>query len=565
MRRLPQSLDGSVRQLLELQDQPQTCSIYSSILRQCIDSRAPLGVGRVVHDHIASHGLDRGCFLGNLMLQMYAACGGSGADAESVLARLLEPDVFSWNMVMAAYANKGQLQEARRIFELSRRKNVVSWTIVMAAFSQSGRIREAGTMFQAMPQHNLVSQTAMIRALGQRGDFRSARRLFETMEERNLVSWNTVVVIYAQVAMVDAAITVLERAPGWDLISWTTMLAAYAQRGDLCKAREIFHWMKHRSEAPWNAMIQAYAEAGEIDRASEMFERIPMRDIITSTTMVDAYAQVGDLAVARAIFDEMPERNSVTWSVLISAYAKNSGRESLRLFLRMDLEGFRAEEMTYVAVLDACSSAAAVAEGRIIHESVSDRGLGRDLRIGSALVDFYGKCGQLETARMIFSELPIQDVILWTALITSYAHNGHLPEALAIFREMLLAGILPDCVTIVSVLSACSHGGVEGDGWIHVVRMAWDYDLELSLAHYLCVMDLLGRSGKLELLEDLVTSMPFEPDAVAWTTFLSACKEIGDESRATRAARKLREMDSNAMAPYALLSNMHAGVANAED
>jgi pentatricopeptide repeat protein len=79
---------------------------------------------------------------------------------------------------------------------------------------------------------------------------------------------------------------------------------------------------------------------------------------------------------------------------------------------------------------------------------------------------------------------------------------------------MLRAGVVPNSVTFVSVLSACSHAGLieEGRELFDIMRQV--YKIDPLLEHYGCMIDLLGRGGLLEEAEALIADMNVEPDIV---------------------------------------------------
>lgn len=75
-------------------------------------------------------------------------------------------------------------------------------------------------------------------------------------------------------------------------------------------------------------------------------------------------------------------------------------------------------------------------------------GFESDVYMGDVLIDMYAKCGNLENARQMFDKMSQRDVVSWTAMIAGYAQNGHTPEALTLFNQMLRSDAKPNSVTI---------------------------------------------------------------------------------------------------------------------
>lgn len=109
-------------------------------------------------------------------------------------------------------------------------------------------------------------------------------------------------------------------------------------------------------------------------------------------------------------------------------------------------------------------------------------------------------------------------------MINGYGLNGYGIEALETFSNMLDCGIKPNGVVFLSVLSACSHCGIEYDGWNWFYFMKEKYGITPTLAHYACMVDLLSRQGNIEQALDFVKKMPMEPDKRIWGALLAGCR-----------------------------------------
>ncbi|KAF6142242.1 hypothetical protein GIB67_012091, partial [Kingdonia uniflora] len=105
-----------------------------------------------------------------------------------------------------------------------------------------------------------------------------------------------------------------------------------------------------------------------------------------------------------------------------------------------------------------------------------------------------------------------------------FGKNGLGDEALKAFGQMELEGAIPNKITFLSVLYACSRAGLVQEGLKHFNIMINSYCFTPMMEHYTCMVDLLARSGYLEqALEFIEKKMPVKPDAKLLIALLSSC------------------------------------------
>lgn len=124
---------------------------------------------------------------------------------------------------------------------------------------------------------------------------------------------------------------------------------------------------------------------------------------------------------------------------------------------------------------------------------------------------------------------------------------------------------LPNEVTFVSVLSACSRAGLLKEGREMFDLMVSVHGIQPTIEHYGCMVDLLGRFGLLKEAEELMRTMPIKEAPVVWETLLGACRNHGNVEMAERIARKLLELDPQDSSSYVQLSNVHASMGRWND
>ncbi|KAI3996123.1 hypothetical protein MKX01_031477 [Papaver californicum] len=194
-----------------------------------------------------------------------------------------------------------------------------------------------------------------------------------------------------------------------------------------------------------------------------------LSDVYVKNTLMRLYAVCGLCHAAKKLFEGSAQRDLVSWTMLIQAYAnKGLPKEAVRVFLEMGKTELRADEMTMVIVLSACSKLKDLDLGWKLHRYLSDNMVNLDVFAGNALVNMYLKCGDVDFSCNVFKEMPEKNVVSWNSLIAGLTNQGKFKEALNVFRRMQSEGVKLDNVTLVGVLNSCAHLGVlELGEWVH--------------------------------------------------------------------------------------------------
>ncbi|EFJ35256.1 hypothetical protein SELMODRAFT_79341 [Selaginella moellendorffii] len=252
--------------------------------------------------------------------------------------------------------------------------------------------------------------------------------------------------------------------------------------------------MPYKDVVAWNAMLQAFADNGDLQSARMIFHQIDRPDPASWSAMIAAYAQHGHLDDARRVFDSIPAR-----------------------LLRRSVVPWNA----MLAAIAQLGTAAAAAEA-------------------------------------LFQRMPQSSVGSWSAVIHACAQNGQGEAALDFFRRMEQRGVEADALAIMGVLAACSHVGSVEEACYYFTSMEIDREILPKLEHYHCMVDALGRSGRMREAEELIHTMPFLPTSISWTTLLGACKIHKNVELAELAAENARRLQLQNIASYVLLSNLIA-------
>ncbi|KAF7819773.1 pentatricopeptide repeat-containing protein [Senna tora] len=276
---------------------------------------------------------------------------------------------------------------------------------------------------------------------------------------------------------------------------------------------------------------------------------------------INLYCKAGEFESAHKVFDENPDRKLGSWNAMISGLSQaGHAKDAIDTFVKMRRDGFVADGVTMVSVTSACGSLGDLFLAFQFHKCVlqaesSDR---TGILLSNSLIDMYGKCGRMDLAYRVFETMEERNVSSWTSMIVGFAMHGHVKEALGCFRRMREAGVRPNYVTFIGVLSACVHGGTVEEGRYYFDMMKNVYGITPQLQHYGCMVDLLGRAGLLNEARKMVEEMPMKPNTVVWGCLMGGCEKHGNVDMAEWVAKHLQELEPWNDGVYVVLSNIYA-------
>ncbi|CAH1443091.1 unnamed protein product [Lactuca virosa] len=384
---------------------------------------------------------------------------------------------------------------------------------------------------------DVVVGTSMVNMYGKCCNVIDARKVFDEMPVKNVVTWNAMISGYMKNRETQPALQLFNKMSDRTSVSWIEMITGYARTGDTIMARSFFDQVPFplKNVMTWTVMVDAYASNGDMKAAEDVFEAMPERNFFVWSSMVSGYFKKGDVESGETIFNRIPFRNLVNWNSLISGYSQNGLCEkALEAFAKMESDGFEPDEVSFTSALSACA------------------------QLGSLkTVDMYAKCGDLMNARLIFEDMmeSERNDSCWNAMISGFTIHGHCREALEFFDRMEKSKVTPNEITFLSVLSACAHAGFVEEGLETFGKMG-KYGLVANVKHYGCLVDILGRAGRLKDAYRVVTEMPVRPNESVWGALLGACRVHSDMEMANRVVEKVNA--ELTQCGYVVMSNMYA-------
>ncbi|KAL2515624.1 Pentatricopeptide repeat-containing protein [Forsythia ovata] len=463
------------------------------------------------------------------------------------------PDSSAYNVMIRGYTKKELPEKAillfRQMIEHAVDPDEFTFPSILKACSRLRASREGEQIHAHVVklQNGFGSkefvENALVYMYASCGRVRLARQVFDRMSNRSAITWNSMSSGYVRGGywqeVVGLFLKMLEMDVGFNEVTLISVLTACGRVGDL----ELGEW------------IYEYVEANGL-----------MKNANLVTSLIDMYAKCGHVDIARGLFDKLCRKDVVSWSAMICGYCQaNQCKEALALFHEMQRANVEPNEVTMVSVLSSCAILGALETGKWVHSYIKKKNLKLTVTLGTALVDFYAKCGCVDNAIDVFRVMPSRNVWSWTALIQGLANDGQGKRALEFYNLMLKENIVPNNVTFIAVLCACSHAGLVDEGRGLFASMSRDFGIEPRIEHYGCVVDMLGRTGLIDVAYQFIKNMPIKPNAIIWRTLLASCRvhknvEIGEES-----LKNAVRLESAHSGDYILLSNLYASVGRSDD
>ncbi|PIA63056.1 hypothetical protein AQUCO_00200827v1 [Aquilegia coerulea] len=494
-----------------------------------------------VQAHLIRFGLNQDNYLINMLLKSTLQLGNP-TYARVIFYQLEEPNIFLWNTMIQGFVINNRHNETIEFYGLMRKEglfpNNMTFPFVLKACAKLLDL-DLGVKI-----HTYVLKAGLD---------------FDMFVKTSLLS------IYAKCGYVKEAHLLFDEIPVKNVVSWTAIISGYIGVGRYSEAVDLFRRMLEMNLTPDSftivRVLSACSQLGD-SRNGEWIHRyisnIGMgRNVFVATSLLDMYCKCGNMEKARVVFDETPEKDVVVWGAMICGYASNGlPKEAVELFIEMQSKHVKPDSHTVVGVLSACARLGALELGERVNGLIDKNELLLNPIVGTALIDMYAKCGNIMRAWKIFDAMMERDLVLWNAMISGLAMNGHIKAAFGLFAQMEKMGIQPDGNTFIGLLCGCTHAGLVDEGRRYFDSIHRVYSLIPKIEHYGCMVDLLGRAGLLTEAHQLIKDMPFKANSIVWGALLGGCRIHKDTQLAEHVLKQLIELEPWNSGNYVLLTNI---------
>lgn len=498
-----------------------------------------------------------------------------GRKLHGFIIQMGSPDSFVLTGLVDMYAKCGRIDIAFKVFERIWDRDVVCWTSMIVGYVQNDCAKEGLLLFDRMRNHlvegNSHTLGSVVTACAKLGALHQGKWVHGFVI-KNCIELNSCLVtsllhMYIKCGAIRDARLIFDECSTIDLVAWTAMIVGYAQSGYAHEALVLFTNKKWLDISPSSvtlaSVLSACAQSGNFKLGSSVHGlgiKMGMDDANVMNALGDMYAKCCRMQEAVYLFNSMVDKDVISWNSIIGGYSKNNyGYEALRLFNRMRSTILQPDPVTMVAVLSACASLGDIRFGSSLHAYSIKQGFlsSSSVYVGTALLELYAKSGDANLAQIVFDEMTNKNTVTWGAMIGGYGKQGDLNKCIDLFGDMP-KHLEPTGVIFTTMLSACSHSGMIREGWRCFDSMCRVYNFTPSMEHYVSMVDLLARSGRLEEALEFIEEMPVLPDTTVFGAFLHGCSVHSRFDLGDVAVENMLKINPHGAPHYVLLSNLYA-------
>ncbi|GLT66744.1 hypothetical protein SLA2020_390950 [Shorea laevis] len=520
--------------------EPFSYSLYARLFQLC-SSPSAIVEARKVESHLVTFFPSPPVFLLNRAIEAYGKCECL-ADARELFDEMPERDGGSWNALITAYAQNGCPEEALCLFSEMNKEGVFANEITFASVLGScGSVLELGLCMQVHGMivkyghfGNVILCSSLVDVYGKCGFISDARQMFDEIESPNAVSWNVIVRRYLEIGNGKEAVVMFFRMSLTDIkplkFTFSNALVACSRVAALNEGRQI-HGVVVKinfegDKVVSSSLIDMYVKCGRLESARRIFDHLGSKDLISWTSLMSGYAMNRRTREARELFNEMPERNLISWNAMLAGYTRSlEWEEALEFIFLMGKTTRDIDHVTLRLILTVCSGLSDVYMGKQVHGFIYRYGYHSNISVGNALLNMYGKCGNLRSAKVCFYQMSQgRDMVSWNALLTSYAHHQLGEQAMTFFSEMQWE-TRPSEFTFGTLLAACANTlALEQGKQIHgfMVRNGYKIDIVVRGA----LIDMYSKCHCLDYALHVFKEATSH-DVILWNSMILGCCHNG--------------------------------------
>jgi len=515
---------------------PFPYSLYALFFRLCSSHRA-IVEARKVESHLLTFSPNPPIFLLNRAIESYAKCNCL-RDARELFNEMPRRDGGTWNALITAYSRLGFPNQVLSLFLCMTRSGVwpseVTFASVLASCAAASQLPLSKQVHGLVTKYgfcgNVILGSSLVDVYAKCGVMVDARRMFHEIPQPNAVTWNVIVRRYLDAGDAKEAIFLFSRMFSTAVqpmnFTFSNALVACSSVSALQEGMQIHGVVVklglQEDNVISSSLVNMYVKCDKLEDGSRVFDLLGSRDLVSWTSIVSAYAMSGKTLEARKLFDKMPERNVVSWNAMLAGYVRSFQWSEALDFVYLMLERINyVDHVTLGLMLNVSAGISDHETGKQIHGYIYRHGFHLDIRVCNALLDMYGKCGNLNMARVLFNQMSDwRDRVSWNALMASYGHHQLSEQALTMFSEMQWE-TKPTKYTFGTLLLACAnafalHHGKQIHGFI--IRHGFQIDtiMRTALIYMYCKCRCLGYA--IEVLKGAVSR-----DVIIWNTIILGC------------------------------------------
>lgn len=524
---------------------------YSSTLKACAETRN-LKFGKAVHCHFIRCQSNPSRIVHNSLLNMYSMCLSS---PDNEIVPCIESYYLKYDLV-------------RKVFDTMHRRNVVAWNTLVAWYVKTEQYVEAVKQFKMMMKMGIklspVSFVNIFPALSKLGDPQNADGLYGMLLKlgseyaNDLFVVSSTIFMYSELGCLNMARKIFDCCSERNTEVWNTMIGAYVQNDCPVEGIGIFLEAIESEDAVLDdvtflSALTAVSQLQLLRLAQQLhafiLKRLSVLPVIILNAVIVMYSRCNSVETSFKIFHRMLERDIVSWNTMVSAFVQNGlDDEGLMLVYEMQKQGFLTDSVTVTALLSSASNLGSKDIGTQVHAYLIRHGIQFE-GMENYLIHMYAKSGLVRAAQMVFEKkfTHDRDQATWNAMIAGYTQNSLIEEAFVVFRQMLEQNVIPNAVTIVSIIPACNPmGRIDLGKQLHgfCVRHHLDQNVFVGTA----LVDMYSKSGSVTYAENVFIRTPDKTSVTCTTMILG----YGQHGMSERALSLFHSMQESSIKPDAI-------------
>ncbi|PON35295.1 Tetratricopeptide-like helical domain containing protein [Trema orientale] len=545
-------------------------SYYSYLIDRCWSIKS-VNFVKIIHAQLIKVGFNTHTFLGNRFLDIHCQFGAVD-DALKVFDDIAHKNCVSWNIWLKELFRHGCLERARMLFDEMPVRDVVSWNSMLSGYFSYGLTDYALGLYFKMqnagvrPSQYTFSILVSLVSCACHGKQVHGSIIRSGMNLSNVVIGNSLISMYGQLGHVGYAFGVFLTMMKVDTISWNSLIWGCYESGYGKLALDQFCLMRTTQHSPdqftMSTVIGICCHMRDLEKGRQIFALCFkvgfFSNGIVLSASIDLLSKCNRLEDAVRLFNELNQWQLAVCNSMISSYAGHGfGENAMQLFVLMLRENLRPTEFTLSSVLSSVYGFLPADQGSQIHSLVVKTGVESDAIVASSLVQMYSKVGLIDYAMKIFTNLSEKDLVSWNTIIMGLTQNGYVLKALDIFEKLVNEGPQPDRITLLGVLLACNYGILVDEGMRIFSSMEKEYGIVPEDEHYLCIVDMLSRVGKLKEAMDVKAEMPNEASYILWRSVLRGSDIQGDLKLVESVGERMMELKPKSSLPYLVLARVY--------
>ncbi|KAL2519544.1 Tetratricopeptide repeat (TPR)-like superfamily protein [Abeliophyllum distichum] len=440
----------------------------------------------------------------------------------------------------------GSFDSALKLFCEMPKRDVVTWNIMILGHYRNGLPRKSLYSYSQMVSEGIVENSStfssVLSVCCNAGQYREGLvvhcRVIVLGLSMNVYISSALADLYMKMGVFDIALRLFNNLPERNLATWNVVLRGFCDMG---RSREMLRFLRNMAlegvepnGLSFCYLIRSCSYERCFDEGMQLHCCVTKKGLVESNlfvanALVDFYSACGSVVDAWKSFKVIPPEDVISWNSMISVSASNGFLiDALEFFGRMHFWGKKPSACSFLGFLKLAGASKNMILGKQNHCCVLKLGFYiDDVLVQSALIDMYGKCGDIESSVDIFENVPKRTLECCNSLMTSLLRCGLIDDVIELFGLMIDEQIGYDEVSLSSTLKALSvSASASSTGCVllhcHAIKSGFESDNAVSCS----LIDGYSRCGDVRFSRQVFNQLSL-PNAICFTSIISALARNG--------------------------------------